>query len=137
MDDAYTMGLFNLFRPKWKHSNPDVRIEAAGTLSDMGTLQEMAARDRDWFVRHRVFDIVRDRNPGDGVYAFLAKNSEDEEIRRKAVKKLKDETVLQEVAKNDQYRYIRDAAEHRLEELRTNLWGEEPSEPPTTATTAS
>ena len=77
-----------------------MRIEAAGALSDMEALQEMAAHDRDWFVRHRVFDIVRDRNPGDHVYAFLAKNSEDEEIRRKAVKKLKDETVLQEVAKN-------------------------------------
>ena len=131
------MGLFNLFRPKWKHSNPDVRIEAAGTLPDMATLQEMAAHDRDWFVRHRVFDLVRDRNPGDGVYAFLAKNSEDEEIRRKAVKKLKDEATLQEIAKNDQYRYIRDAAEHRLEELSSNTWGEKPSEPPSTATSAS
>ena len=130
------MGLFNLFRPKWKHSNPDVRIEAAGALSDMETLQQMAASDRDWFVRHRVFDIVRDCNPGDHVYSFLAKNSLDEEIRRKAVKKLKDEAVLEEVAKNDQYRYIRDAAQHRLDELRSNLWGEKPAEPSEPATTA-
>ena len=129
------MGLFNLFRPRWKHSNPDVRIEAAGALPDMETLQQMAANDRDWFVRHRVFDIVRDRHPGDDVYAFLAKNSLDEEIRRKAVKKLKDEEVLEEVAKNDQYRYIRDAAEHRLDELRSNVWGEKPAEPSEPATT--
>ena len=130
------MGLFDLLRPKWKHSNPDVRIEAASTLSDMATLQEMAAHDRDWFVRHRVFDVVRDRGPGDTVYAFLAKNSEDEEIRRKAVKKLKDEAALQEVANNDQYRYIREAAEHRLEELRSNTWGEKAPGPPDSATTA-
>ena len=127
------MGLLSLFRPKWRHSNPDVRIEAARALSDMETLQEMAAHDRDWFVRHRVFDVIRDRNPDDAVYAFLAKNSIDEEIRRKAVKKLKDEAVLADVAKTDQYRYIRDAAEHRLDELRSNLWGEEPSEPAQTA----
>jgi hypothetical protein len=118
------MGLFDLFRPKWKHSDPDTRLEAAREMTDQTLLRQMAATDRDWFVRHRVFDIIRERDPGDSVFAFLAKNSSDEEIRRKAVKKLRDETVLEDVAKNDKYRYVRDAAEHRLEELRSNLYGE-------------
>jgi hypothetical protein len=118
------MGLFDLFRPKWKHSDPDTRLEAAREMTDQTLLRQMAATDRDWFVRHRVFDIIREQNAGDSVFAFLAKNSTDEEIRRKAVKKLRDETVLEDVAKNDKYRYVRDAAEHRLEELRSNLYGE-------------
>lgn len=118
------MGLFDLFRPKWKHSDPDTRLEAAREMTDQILLRQMAATDRDWFVRHRVFDIIREQDPGDSAFAFLAKNSTDEEIRRKAVKKLRDETVLEDVAKNDKYRYVRDAAEHRLEELRSNLYGE-------------
>lgn len=118
------MGLFDLFRPKWKHSDPDTRLEAAREMTDQTLLRQMAATDRDWFVRHRVFDIIREQDPGDSAFAFLAKNSTDEEIRRKAVKKLRDESVLEDVAKNDKYRYVRDAAEHRLEELRSNLYGE-------------
>jgi hypothetical protein len=118
------MGLFDLFRPKWKHSDPDTRLEAAREMTDQTLLRQMAATDRDWFVRHRVFDIIREQDPGDAVFAFLAKSSSDEEIRRKAVKKLRDQAVLEDVAKNDKYQYVRDAAEHRLEELRTNLYGE-------------
>lgn len=120
------MGLFDIFRPKWKHGDPDVRIAAAKELTDIGILQRMATDDRDWFVRHRVFDEIRDRQSGDSVYAHLAKHSLDEEIRRKAVKKLQDEAVLEDVARNDRFRYVRDAAEHRLDELRRNTYGEKP-----------
>jgi hypothetical protein len=118
------MGLFDLFRPKWKHSDPDVRIAAASEISDENILIEMAAKDREWFVRHNAFDLLRSHHCGQHVYAQLARHAGDEEIRRKAIKRLTDQTVLQEVASGDKYRYIRDAAEHRLEELRENLWGE-------------
>lgn len=118
------MGLLDLFRPKWKHSDPDVRIAAASEVSDENILIEMASQDREWFVRHNVFDVLRSRDCGQHVFAHLARHSRDEEIRRKAIKKLTDQAVLQDVAANDKYRYIRDAAEHRLEELRENVWGE-------------
>ncbi len=99
-------------------------MAAAGELDDPMILRRMVIEDGHSFVRHRVFDILREKYHDQEMYADLAKNSDDEEIRRKAVKKLLDESVLEEVAKNDQYRYVRDAAEHRLDELRTNLWGE-------------
>ena len=118
------MGLFDLFRPKWKHSEPDVRIAAAQQLEDSSTLMQMAASDREWFVRHRVFDVIREKFADQTTYAYLARNSIDEEIRRKAVKLVLDETVLEDIAKNEKYRYVRDAAEHRLEELHSDLWGE-------------
>ena len=118
------MGMFDLFRPKWKHSDPDVRLAAASEVADEHILIEMAAKDREWFVRHNALDVLRSRNCGQHVYAHLARHARDEEIRRKAIKRLTDQAVLQEVATGDKYRYIRDAAEHRLEELRENLWGE-------------
>lgn len=118
------MGLFDLFRPKWKHSDPDVRLAAASEVADENILIEMAAKDREWFVRHNALDVLHARNCGQHAYAHLARHARDEEIRRKAIKRLTDQAVLQEVATGDKYRYIRDAAEHRLEELRENLWGE-------------
>lgn len=119
------MGVLDLFRPKWKHSDSDVRMAAAKELDDVEILKQMAGHDKDWFVRHGVFDLLRSRDPGDDIYAYLAKDAMDEEIRRKAIKRLRDEETLKWVAKNDKYRYIRDAAEHRLEELRSNLYGED------------
>lgn len=121
------MGLFDFLRPKWKHSNPDVRIAAARATDDVEVLKKLATDDRDWFVRHRVFDEIRDRDlGGDSIYADLAKNSVDEEIRRKAIKKLSDEVLLADIAKNEKFRYVRDAAEHRLDELQRNIYGEKP-----------
>ncbi len=99
-------------------------MAAAGELDDPMILRTMVIEDGHWLVRHRVFDILREKYPDQEMYTELARNSDDEEIRRKAIKRLLDESALGEIAKNDKYRYVRDAAEHRLEELRTNLWGE-------------
>ena len=119
------MGLLDRLRPKWKNSDPDVRIAAARELDKPEILVEMAASDPEWFVRHRTFDVIREKFDSQDNYARLAGNANDEEIRRKAVKKLSDQTVLKDIAKNDKYRYVRDAAEHRLEELKTDLWSEQ------------
>jgi hypothetical protein len=118
------MALFDLFRPKWKHSDPDVRVAAAKELTDRKALLDLAANDPEWFVRHEVFAILRDNNPAQEEFAWLARNSSDEEIRRKAIKRLTDEPTLEAIAGSEKYRYVRDAAEHRLDELRGNVWGE-------------
>ena len=118
------MGVFDLFRPKWKHSDADVRVAATKEITDERILIKMASRDGEWFVRHAALDALRERDCGQHVFAELARHSVDEEIRRKVIKKLSDRAVLEEIAREDKYRYIRDAAEHRLEELRTDLWGE-------------
>jgi len=116
------MGLFDLFRPKWKHSDGDVRLAAAKEVEDLGILVEMCCTDRDWFVRQGVFSILRERQPPEEIFARLAKEADDTEIRRKAVKLLHDEKALEYVAQNDKYRYIREAAEYRLEELRKDFF---------------
>ena len=116
------MGLLNLFRPKWKHSNADVRIEAIASISDPQILVDVIVGDSEWFVRHEAFAKLRSLDPGQAHYGRLMRESNDEEIRRKAVKIMTDVSELERVAKEDSYLYVRDAAEHRLDEIRTGIW---------------
>lgn len=118
------MGLLDAIRPKWKHSDADVRIAAAKEIRDPEILVKMIVQDGEWFVRHNAFAALRDLDPDQRHYARLVRESEDEEVRRKVVKVMNSESDLEWVAKNDKYRYVRDAAEHRLDELRRNVWGE-------------
>ena len=120
------MGLLNAIRPKWKHSDADVRIAAAKELDDPETLCRIIVDDAEWFVRHNALIRLRELKPDQKWYAQLVRESQDEEIRRKVVKVMTEESDLQWVAKNDKYRYVRDAAEHRLDELHRNLYGERP-----------
>lgn len=118
------MGILDALRPKWKHSDPDVRLEAIQQIDDPLLLLEIAARDGEWFVRHGAFDALRAMKPEQKLFNDLVRTAKDEEVRRKTVKVMLDEEALEWVAKNDKFRYVRDAAEHRLEELRKDTWGE-------------
>ena len=118
------MGLLDAIRPKWKHSDADVRLAAAKELRDPETLVKMIVEDGEWFVRHNALIALRDLQPDQKWYVAIMRKSSDEEIRRKVVKAMNVESDVEWVAKNDAYRYVRDAAEHRLHELRENVWGE-------------
>ncbi len=118
------MGLLDAIRPKWKNSDADVRKAAALELDDPKTLVEIIVEDTEWFVRHDAFAHLRSLNPDQKWYMRLMRESGDEEVRRKAVKVMTELSDLEWVAKNDQYRYVRDAAEHRLAELKEDTWGE-------------
>ena len=118
------MGLLNALRPKWKHSDADVRLAAAKEIQDPEILCRMIIGDGEWFVRHNALVALRDLDPDQKWYGKLVRESRDEEIRRKVVKVMTEEADLEWVATNDQYRYVRDAAEHRLSELRSGVWTE-------------
>jgi hypothetical protein len=118
------MGLLNALRPKWKHGDADIRLAAAREIQDPEILCKMIIGDGEWFVRHNALVALRDLNPDQKFYAKLVRESRDEEIRRKVVKVMTEESDLEWVAKNDQYRYVRDAAEHRLDEMRQGVWNE-------------
>lgn len=118
------MGLLDAIRPDWKNSDADVRIAAAKELSDPEILAKMIVKDGEWFVRHNALARLRALQPEPQWYRRVVEQSGDEEIRRKAVKVMTSEADLEWVAKNDKYRYVRDAAEHRLDELRQNVYGE-------------
>ena len=82
----------------------------------------MIIRDSEWFVRHDAFGALRALDPAQEHYHRLMRDSGDEEIRRKAVKVMTTESEIERVSKEDEYQYVRDAASHRLDELRTGLW---------------
>jgi hypothetical protein len=45
------MAFIDLFRPKWKHSNWQVRETAVKKLTDQAVLDEVAKNDSYWVVR--------------------------------------------------------------------------------------
>ncbi|HEX4459212.1 MAG TPA: DUF349 domain-containing protein, partial [Polyangia bacterium] len=83
------MGLVDLFRPKWKHSNPDVRAEAVRQLGD-----DQAA-----------------------LLATIVQHDGDAHVRRVALKRIDDADVLVGVAKRDPDEALRKAAAEKAEEL--------------------
>ena len=83
------MGFSDLFKPKWKHSNPEVRAEAVRALGE-----DEAA-----------------------LLATIAKNDADARVRRLAVKRIVDAGVLSEVAARDPDESLRKAAVEKAEEL--------------------
>src|SRR5438067_12130274 len=83
------MGFADLFKPKWKHSNPDVRAEAVRVLSD-----EDAA-----------------------LLASIARSDADARVRRIAVKRIVDADVLSDVAAHDPDEGLRKAAIEKAEEV--------------------
>jgi uncharacterized protein DUF349 len=83
------MGFTDLFKPKWKHSNPDVRAEAVRALGD---------------------------DQAD-VLATVARSDADARVRRIAVKRIVDADVLTEVASKDPDESLRKAAIEKAEEV--------------------
>ncbi len=116
------MGLLDALRPKWKNSDADVRLAAAKELQDAETLAAVIIEDPEWFVRHNALIRLRELKPDQKWYGKIMRESKDEEIRRKVVKVMSDVADIEWVAKNDEYRYVREAAEHRLDEIKTGAW---------------
>src|SRR4051812_40572504 len=83
------MGFSDLFKPKWKHSNPDVRAEAVRALGD-------------------------DQSD---VLATVARSDADARVRRIAVKRIVDADVLTDVASKDPDESLRKAAIEKAEEV--------------------
>ena len=65
------MALSDLFKPKWKHSDPSVRLQTIENISDQSVL------------------------------AFIAKNDTEQSVRYTALQNLTDQEVLAEIALNE------------------------------------
>ncbi|MGZ3442115.1 MAG: DUF349 domain-containing protein, partial [Polyangia bacterium] len=83
------MGFTDLFKPKWKHSNPEVRADAVRALGE-----DQAA-----------------------LLATIARNDTDARVRRIAVKRIVDADVLTDVAAHDPDESLRKAAVEKAEEV--------------------
>jgi hypothetical protein len=80
------MGFLDLFRPKWKHSDPNVRLEAIKDLSaddDLPRLVQVARHDRDVRVRRVAIKKIDDPD----LLLEVAQAEPDEDLRRDALDK--------------------------------------------------
>lgn len=79
------MGLLDLFRPKWKHSDATIRLEAVKSLisEDLPILTQVLRHDRDVRVRRAALKKVEDAE----LLSELADKDPDEGLRRDAADK--------------------------------------------------
>jgi hypothetical protein len=99
------MGFTDLFKPKWKHSDPEVRRAAVKEISDQALLADIAKKDKNPNVREEVIKTLTDQ----AVLAQIAKNDKIFYARYAAVNNpnLVDQIVLAEVAKTDEHETVR------------------------------
>ena len=80
------MGFLDLFRPKWKHSDPAVRIEAVKEFTaedDASLLAQVVRQDSDARVRRTALKKIADP----GLLDELAQRDPDESLRKDAADK--------------------------------------------------
>ena len=93
------MNIFNIFRPKWKYGESQVRLAAVGKLTNQGRLAKIALTDKDNEVRllavYRITDQTR--------LATIAIENGFGDSGLAAVMKLTDQKLLSNVAKKNSF----------------------------------
>ena len=102
------MRLFDVLKPKWKHSDPDVRKMAirSRTVTDEALLARVAQTDTSEDVRSEAVGRLSDQK----LLVNIAKSDKSELVRGEAVLKLDDQGVVEEIVKNDISEWVRQKA---------------------------
>ncbi|NIM18215.1 MAG: hypothetical protein GTO45_39950 [Candidatus Aminicenantes bacterium] len=106
------MGLKDLFRPRWKHSDLSKRLDAVKRLEDRKKLSDIAKNDNNFEVRIAAVEKSSDQK----MLSDIAKNDNNFEVRITAIKKISDQKLLSEIAKNDKECKVRETAVEKLED---------------------
>ena len=104
------MNITDRFRPRWKNSDPDIRIMAIGQIRDPGILADIAAKDGNFRVRLKALEHIQDS----GVLQKIAMADDNPQVRIAAVCKLEDPLVLRAVAAHDLEAKVRLAAVDKI-----------------------
>ncbi len=111
--------LDNLFKPKYKNSNWEVRLEAVKELTDENILIDIAYNDETSSIRHEAVKKITNQE----VLIDILKTDNDKWVCMEAVEKITDVNVLSEIAEthyNDDVRLkaaVKSNNEKVLEEL--------------------
>ena len=103
------MSLFDQLRPKWRHSDPAVRLEAVGRLDDQSALESIAEHDPDDKVRVAAIQALTNQS----VIARLAVSAESALVRECAVGRTEDRALLLRMASSDPNAVVRAHARAR------------------------
>ena len=104
------MGLFDKLKPKYKNSDPNVRRNAIWELTDQKIIEDIAKNDEDEYVRRKAVAKLATLTNQEDVFIDIAKNDEDWGVRYEAVEQIKNEDALIDIAKNDEYDTVRGKA---------------------------
>lgn len=107
--NSLDMALLDLFRPRWKRTDPAVRLDAVARLTDRNILAAMASTDPDERVRAAAARILSDQ-ARQAVLAGVAKTAGDADARRVAIEKLTDQAVLVDIARTEKDAFLRQTA---------------------------
>jgi len=92
------MSLLDLFRPKWKRSNPDTRKAAIAEIDDQAILVKMVDDDPDEVVRLMALKRVDDQ----AELARIAADNYCMKVRVAAVKRLSDDAALIQIVRTEE-----------------------------------
>ncbi|MBN1599282.1 MAG: hypothetical protein JW894_13390 [Bacteroidales bacterium] len=87
------MTKLNLFKAKWKSSNPQIREEAVKSLKDIAALADIAENDEYPFVRKAAINSLIWPLHSD-IITKVAINDDDASVRKSAIEKVKDSVIL-------------------------------------------
>jgi hypothetical protein len=87
----------DLFRPKWKHPNVGVRLDAVRQLADQRLLGRVAREDESVQVREEAVRKLADQK----LLAKVAQSDPEWSVRVAAIESLADQEVLAEIAVSD------------------------------------
>ena len=92
------MSIADWFRPKWKNSDPAVRLAAVAQVTDQSVLADIAKNAEDYLVREAAAERVTDQS----VLADIAKNAENtKKMRSRAVERVTEQVLLADIAKKN------------------------------------
>ena len=135
--------LDKIFKPKWKHKDYYIRLQAVRELddqkalieiaktdssrvvredavkkiNDISVLRDIANNDSEYYVRKEAVKRFRDKIgtiDDESVLIDIAKNDSNYDVRKEAVKKISDESVLIDIAKNDSEGDVREEAVKKI-----------------------
>ena len=107
------MSFVDFFRPKWKHSDPDVRMDAVRDLDTESQLIQVLRSDEDARVRRLALKKVTDAD----VLAEVAESDADETLRRAASEKATEIFLTRALGDSDEPRSL--GALKRINHTRT------------------
>ena len=128
------MTIFDLFHPKWRNPDPDVRKKFVDRTGNQTLLAKIATSDSEKDVRKTAVKKLEDQS----LLAEIAKNDKEKEIRETAIRTITDQEILIHVGNNSndyplslrklviskiRNDTIREELKNKLQHVETGLFG--------------
>ncbi|MCP4678110.1 MAG: hypothetical protein GY854_21870 [Deltaproteobacteria bacterium] len=88
------MAFKDIFRPKWKHSDPHKQIDAIEKIDDQDKLAMIASKIDDWYLATKIIERIVDQKH----LELIANTNPDGSVQEKAIEKIDDQDLLLSIA---------------------------------------